>query len=48
MSSPPYDAARDGLDSWALAIRLIALRRGSVRPATPAELYFVEMNGGIP
>lgn len=48
MSGAPHAAQRDGFESWVLAVRLIALRRGSVRPATPCEMYWQEMHGVIP
>lgn len=43
-----YDAAKDGLDSWALAIRWKSITIGSRRPATPAEMYWAEAAGVIP
>jgi hypothetical protein len=48
MTAQAYDWRKDALDCYHLALRLIALRRGAVRPATPCELYYAEMHGVIP
>lgn len=34
--------------SYSLALRMLALRHGSVRPSNFFEWYFVEREGGIP
>lgn len=43
-----YDWRLDALRSYHLAMRLKAIAIGSMRPTTPAELYWAEMHGVIP
>jgi hypothetical protein len=43
-----YPWRQDAIDCYHLALRMIALRLGSRRFETLPELYFVELNGGIP
>jgi hypothetical protein len=43
-----YEARRDGLESWLLAIRWKSITLGARRPASPAEMYWAEAAGMIP
>lgn len=43
-----YCWATDFSRSYSFALRMLALRIGSVRPADCFELYMVERDGGIP
>lgn len=43
-----YDWRRDGIDSYHLALRMIALRLGVRRFRTLPEMYWQEMHGVIP
>lgn len=43
-----YDWQQDSRDSWALAIRYLALAYGSRRFQTIPEMYFQESRGAIP
>lgn len=43
-----YNWRLDAYRSYLLAIRMMALAIGSVRPATPAEMYWQEQHGQIP
>jgi hypothetical protein len=45
---PDYNWRIDAYYCYLLAIRLKALAAGSIRPATPAELYWQEHHGQIP
>lgn len=47
-SAVQYDARKDGLSSWLLAIRWKSITAGVRRPATPAEMYWAEAAGVIP
>lgn len=43
-----YNWRADALASYHLAYRLKAIAKGTVRPATPAEMYWAESHGAIP
>jgi len=43
-----YDFMDDFAASYTWALRMIALRCGSVRFSTIEEMYFIEREGGIP
>ena len=43
-----YDWRKDGMDSYTLALRMIALRIGSIRFKTIPEMYYQERHGVIP
>lgn len=43
-----YSFMADFGNSCALALRCLALRHGSARFRTIAEMYFIEREGGIP
>ena len=43
-----YDWRVDALACYHEALRWLALRAGSRRPQTVNEMYWVELNGGIP
>ena len=43
-----YDWQKDSIECWKLAIRLMALTRGHVRPKTCSEMYVCEAAGVIP
>lgn len=43
-----YNWRTDSINCFNLALRLIALRRGSIRFQTIPEMYWIEQNGGIP
>lgn len=43
-----YDWVKDSKDCWALALRLIALRRGSILFRDIPEMYWQEAHGVIP
>lgn len=43
-----HDWRRDAIDCYTLALRMMALRRGSIRFKTIPEMYWIESNGGIP
>jgi hypothetical protein len=45
---PTYNWRLDAYRCYLLAIRLKALRVGSIRPASPAEVYWQELHGQIP
>jgi hypothetical protein len=44
----PYNWRTDAFQSYLYALRMKALAIGSLRPATPAELYWQELHGQIP
>lgn len=43
-----YDWRADALACYMLALRMLALRKGSVRFQTIPEMYFQESHGVIP
>jgi hypothetical protein len=43
-----YNWRVDAFQSYLYALRMKALSVGSIRPATPAELYWQELHGQIP
>lgn len=43
-----YNWRADSIACFHLALRLIALRIGSVRFKSLPEMYWIEQNGGIP
>lgn len=43
-----YPWRLDAYRCYLLALRLKALAIGSIRPATPAEMYWAEMHGQTP
>lgn len=43
-----YSWQEDFGNSYSLALRMMALRCGSVRFSTIWEMYFIEREGGIP
>lgn len=43
-----HDPSPDFIGSYALALRMLALRLGSRRPATVWEFYWLESQGLIP
>jgi hypothetical protein len=45
---PSYNPARDGQDSYTLALYMLALLHGSRRAATPWEMYWLEKQGLMP
>lgn len=44
---PDYNWRVDAYHSYLLAMRLKGLAIGSIRPATPAEMYHAEIHGQI-
>ena len=45
---PMYDWQKDAIDCYTLALRLIALRIGSVQFKTISEMYWQEAHGIVP
>lgn len=43
-----YDWRADSIACYMLALRMLALRKGSVRFKTIPEMYLIEQWGGIP
>ena len=43
-----YDWRKDAIACYTLALRMIALRIGSIRFQTVPEMYWIEQHGGIP